>query len=627
VFDAVPKVYAEIVEAFREVYGFELDESAVPNVVTFGSWIGGDRDGNPAVKPECIRDALDLARGLILREYLTDVQSLSDRLSSSRRQTGVSRELLARLEHYERTIPGVHLAWGPHNSAESYRRFLSYIFHKLQKSRESAESSAAYRTAVEFRDDLTLVRTSLQANRGERLARTGVDQLLRKVRTFGFDLHTLDIRQHARVHAEAVTELGPAFGDEAKSAATAELLETLRTIAHLKRTHPPSSIRHYIISGAESENDVLSVVRLAKAAGVRLAGDGNDPGLMPVPLFESIDSLRAAPEVMRRLWNDHEYRPLLDSWGRWQEIMLGYSDSNKDGGMLTSTWELYKAHRELHLAAGESGVKLRLFHGRGGTVGRGGGPTHSAILAQPPGRFSGQIRITEQGEVLNWKYADPVLAEWNFELMIAASLEALTRPGEKKSPQTARWEEAIDEMSQQAYGVYRREVAESPDVLEYFEQATPVNELDAARIGSRPARRAQGRRLEELRAIPWVFGWMQSRYAVPAWFGVGYALQKFAEGGAGHEQLLREITRSFPVFADLIRNVELGMAKADLGIARVYSGLVKNAALRKRVFSMLEEEFLRTRRMLLGSPANESCWLGIACWRGRSGCATPTSIL
>jgi phosphoenolpyruvate carboxylase len=244
-------------------------------------------------------------------------------------------------------------------------------------------------------------------------------------------------------------------------------------------------------------------------------------------------------------------------------------------------------------------VKLRLFHGRGGTVGRGGGPTHAAILAQPPGCFSGHIRITEQGEVLNWKYADPVLAEWNLELMIAASLEALTLRGENNSQHPALWEEAIEEMSQDAYTVYRREIADNPDVLEYFEQATPVNELDTARIGSRPSRRTKGRRLEDLRAIPWVFGWMQSRHAVPAWFGIGHALEKFAKGGPGHEQLLRQIARGFPVFSELLRNVELGMAKADLGIARDYSELVENAALRKRVFSMLEEEFVRSRRMIL----------------------------
>jgi len=595
-FDSLPGIYSEIVESFREIYGLTLDESSVPNVIHFGSWIGGDRDGNPLVKPGCIRDALDMARAVILNEYLHDVEALSSRLSSSLRQAGISEDLLHRLQHYEETIPGVHLAWGPDNRVESYRRFLSYIFHKLQKTRDSGDKTATYSDAAEFEHDLLLLQRSLMSNRGERLAHVYLGSLLRKLRKFGFHLYTLDVRQHARVHTQVVQELGPALDGELESPESQELLDTFRMIAELKRSHPAESIRQYVISGAESEQDVINVVRLAARGGVLVAGSPDDPGLMPVPLFESIDSLRAAANVMRRLWTDPEYLPLLDSWGRWQEVMLGYSDSNKDGGMLTSTWELYKAHRELHRAADEHHVKLRLFHGRGGTVGRGGGPTHSAILAQPPGCFSGRLRVTEQGEVLNWKYADPVLAEWNLELMIAASLEALTRPS---PPANAEWEKAIEEISQEAYKVYRKHIAENPDVLEYFEQATPVNELDTARIGSRPARRSKGRKLEDLRAIPWVFGWMQSRHAVPAWFGVGHALEHFAKRAPANEQLLRQIARGFPIFSDLLRNVELGMAKADLGIARTYSGLVKDAALRKRVFSMLEDEFFRSRRMLL----------------------------
>jgi len=598
-FDTLPKIYDEIVESFRDIYNLELDESSVPNIIHFGSWIGGDRDGNPLVKPECTRNALEMARSLILREYLDSVESLSDRLSSSRRQTNISEELLARLKQYETSIPGVHLAWGPHNHAESYRRFLSYIFHKLQHTREVGADPAAYKSAAEFEHDLILVQKSLKANRGERLAHIYLSSLLRKVRKFGFHLHALDIRQHARVHAQALKELGPELDGEPQSEPIRELLETFRAIAELKTKYPAQAIQRYIISGAETEADVLAVVRLANATGVNLQVAPNDPGLMPVPLFESIDSLRAAAGVMRRLWSDPQYKSLVDSWGGWQEVMLGYSDSNKDGGMLTSTWELYKAHRQLHSTAQEFGIKLRLFHGRGGTVGRGGGPTHSAILAQPPGCFSGHIRVTEQGEVLNWKYSDPVLAEWNLELMIAASLEAFKQPDKTRSSPPPEWEEAIEEMSQEAYGLYRREIAENPDVIEYFEQATPVNELDLARIGSRPARRSKSRRLEDLRAIPWVFGWMQSRHAVPAWFGIGYALEKFTGKSAAHESLLRQIARGFPMFADLLRNVELGMAKADLGIAREYSGLVKNAPLRKRVFSMLETEFLRSRQMIL----------------------------
>jgi phosphoenolpyruvate carboxylase len=279
--------------------------------------------------------------------------------------------------------------------------------------------------------------------------------------------------------------------------------------------------------------------------------------------------------------------------------MLGYSDSNKDGGMLTSTWELHKAQHQLHEAARECGVDLRLFHGRGGTVGRGGGPTHAAILAQPAGDFSGEICITEQGEVLSWKYSDPVLAEWNLEIMIAACLEAITMPTKASSEAKQRWDEAMEALSADAFAFYRKHIAENSEVLEYFEQATPVNELEYARIGSRPARRTASRSLEDLRAIPWVFGWMQSRHAVPAWFGVGYALDRFSKRSAAHAELLREMMRGFPLFASLIRSVEIAMAKADFAIARIYADLVADTALRDRVFGMLHQEFERTSRLIL----------------------------
>ncbi|MFZ0298048.1 MAG: phosphoenolpyruvate carboxylase [Candidatus Sulfotelmatobacter sp.] len=640
-FETLPHIYAEVAESMRDIYGTALDVADLPNLLSFGSWIGGDRDGNPLVKPECVKDALEQARTMILREYIRDVEFLSDCLSSSVRQADVSAEIVSRVAQYKGSLPGAAMRWGPDNTTELYRRFLSYAVYRLQRSREGPDVQGSYKDAAEFESDLVMLRSSLMENRGRQLAEAYVDPLLRQLRTFGFHLQVLDIRQHARVHAEVLEEIGtrtidlskiglgsselrktklrktelretaPALaagavssGSSEFSPQTRELIETLRTIQRLKQVYPAQSIRQYIISGAESEDDVLNLVRLAKACGVRMASSGEydsrdeDPGLMPVPLFESIDSLRAAGGAMRRLWRHPDYEPLLDSWGRWQEVMLGYSDSNKDGGMLTSTWELHKAHRDLHGVARECGVKLRLFHGRGGTVGRGGGPTHAAILAQPQGCFSGRIRITEQGEVLNWKYADAVLAEWNLELMIAASLEAFTRSGAQPKDQ-ARWEEAMEEMSAEAHRIYRRDIAENSDLLEYFEQATPVQALDAARIGSRPSRRTRGRRLEDLRAIPWVFGWMQSRHAVPAWYGVGQGLQSFAGKGRGHERLLREMLKHFTLFSDLVRNVELGMAKADLHIARVYSGLVKNMGLRTRVFAMLEAEFLRSRQMIL----------------------------
>jgi phosphoenolpyruvate carboxylase len=657
-FETLPRVYAEVAESFRKVYGATLDQLGFPNLISFGSWIGGDRDGNPLVKPQCVKDALIQARTTILRQYIRDLEFVSNSVSTSSRQVGASAEMVARIAQYRGSMPEAVMLWGSDNTVELYRRFLSYMVYRLRRSLDSASQCDAYKNTAEFEEDLELLRASLISNRGVRLAEVYVDPLLQQLRTFGLHLQVLDIRQHARVHEECLQEISANQADAKKiapanaeltkrkicksdirtsapdlaagdalpsktagiSAQTRDLIETFRIIEQLRQVHPGQSIRQYIISGAESESDVFNVVRLAKICGMNLAGSGRDPsfnsavpndfGLMPVPLFESIHSLRAAGGVMRRVWRHPEYQSLLNSWGRWQEVMLGYSDSNKDGGMFTSTWELYKAHRELHRVAQDCDVKLRLFHGRGGTVGRGGGPTHAAILAQPEGCFSGRIRITEQGEVLNWKYADAVLAEWNLELMIAASLEALTRPNSRFTKDQAGWEDALEEMSREAYRAYRRDIAENPEVLDYFEQATPVLELDAARIGSRPSHRTTSRRLEDLRAIPWVFGWMQSRHAVPAWYGVGYGIERFAKRSAAHQRLLRQMFLNCAMFSNFVRNVEIGMAKADLQIARVYSGLVTNAPLRDRVFAMLEAEFVRSRNMILRVTAQRELLAG-----------------
>lgn len=385
-----------------------------------------------------------------------------------------------------------------------------------------------------------------------------------------------------------------------------EVLETFQMLAKLKREYPAESVARYVISGATSAEDVLNVVRLARVGGVAVEGSESDPGLQPVPLFESIEDLQNAPAICRELWGAAAYKPLLASWGGAQEVMLGYSDSNKDGGMMTSTWEIFKAHRALYEVAAECGVTLRLFHGRGGTVGRGGGPTHRAIYAQPMDSFSGQLRLTEQGEVLNWKYSDVVLAERNLELMIAASLDALGRPKDKGEHLTGvllpEWERVLDGLSESSYAFYRKHIVDDPETFTYFEQATPVAELEHARIGSRPAKRtdassAKKRSMEDLRAIPWVFGWMQSRHLVPAWFGVGHALALYeAEFGL---DLLQKMFRSFPLFIDIVRNVEMALAKADFGIARLYASLVEDAGLRERVLGTLEREFELTTKMVL----------------------------
>jgi phosphoenolpyruvate carboxylase len=601
-FESLPRLYDELEESLQVIYRLDAGQARLPELLQFGSWIGGDRDGNPFVTADSTRDALRTARHVIVDHYVGEITRLVGQLSMSLRRIGTSEALAARARDYENSLGEGHSRWKRITEAELYRYFLEFVAARLRYSRESSSHVHAYKSAQEFEGDLMMMRESLCGNRGKRLVELLIDPLLRKVRTFGFHLHTLDIRQHSRVLAQGLSTLASAVvaeGSKNLPEPSAELLETFRAIAELKKRDAPETIRNFIISNTQSEEDVLTVVRLTSVCGVTAAAREGDPGLMPVPLFESIEALRGAGAVMRRLWNSDEYTPLLDSWGRKQEVMLGYSDSNKDGGMLTSTWELHKAQRELHQAARENRVQLRLFHGRGGTVGRGGGPTHAAILAQPPGDFSGEIRITEQGEVLTWKYSDPVLAEWNLEIMIAACLEALVSPNRPPVEVARRWDEAMETMSQDAFAFYREHIAENADVLEYFEQATPVNELEHARIGSRPARRSQNRSLEDLRAIPWVFGWMQSRHAVPAWFGVGYALERFAASGPEQADLLRQMMRGFPLFSSLVRSVEIAMAKADMSIARLYAGLVADAGIRERVFGMLHQEFERTRRQIL----------------------------
>jgi phosphoenolpyruvate carboxylase len=643
IFETLPELYREISAALKEAYDLEIEPLELPPVLRFGSWIGGDRDGNPFVTPEVTRAALQLARGHLLLYYQRQLDCIIDLLTTSAQQRTVSDALLERLRAY---VAQVHTpeaqVFGSQYEFEYYRRFVICLKARIQRTLVRASEGTsmsgglpvtpytlarshdkltqvlpAYCSVQDFIDDLETLRASLAGNGGIRIARTLIDPLILQVRTFGLHLHTLDIRQHARIHAAALREaisdtIAPAL-QSGLSLETASVLETFRVVAEVKGGCSPEAVRQYVISGASSVEDVLAVIRLARLGGVAVEGageePGRDPGLMPVPLFESIEDLRNAPSICRELWGRADYRRLLASWGSWQEIMLGYSDSNKDGGMLTSTWEIFRAHRDLHVVAREAGLKLRIFHGRGGTVGRGGGPTHRAIFAQPFDSFDGQLRITEQGEVLNFKYADEVLAERNLELMIAASLDALARPN-ARDPEghftgvlKPEWEAALDELSSLAYDSYRKHILEDPGVIIYFEQSTPVGELENAKIGSRPARRSDSPKLSDLRAIPWVFGWTQSRLLVPAWFGVGFAIDQFlARPGAppgASLALLQTMAKEFPLFIDLLRNVEMALGKADLGTARLYSTLVNDAKLRERIYDMFESEFHRTVRAVL----------------------------
>ncbi|HZY71952.1 MAG TPA: phosphoenolpyruvate carboxylase, partial [Edaphobacter sp.] len=577
---AVPETTADQGALAPEGHAAPRAISDLPQLVSFGSWIGGDRDGNPFVVAEVTRDALAMAQNLLLNHYRRRLQNVFEQLGSSVQQVPVSAEVTAQLDRYLDRLRSVGQTTVEERFRyERLRLLIACIMMRLGATPQSGlplpsePALAPYTRAADLLHDLTLLRNSLAENHGHRLAQMLIDPLLIEVRTYGLHLQTLDIRQHARFHAAATAEIfalqnageadasspaasSPEAGSQALrlppalTPQTTEVLNTFRAIAELKQAYAPEAIQQYVISGATSATDILDVLRLARLGGVKVEGDPalGDPGLQPVPLFEYIEDLQNAPAVMRQLWTSEAYKPLLESWNHRQEVMLGYSDSNKDGGMIASTWEIYKAHRALHQVARECGVHLRLFHGRGGTVGRGGGPTHRAIFAQPIDSFTGELRLTEQGEVLNWKYSDVVLAERNLELMIAASLDAITRPDAKiqsahssantqqpatgnRQPTTnisphltgeilTEWEAALDELSATSCAFYRRHIIDNPDTFIYFEQSTPVAELEHARLGSRPAKRFGKKSMGDLRAIPWVFGWMQSRQLVPAYFGV-----------------------------------------------------------------------------------------------------------
>ncbi len=589
-FDTLPVLYSEVAAALASEYGIEPDLAELPQLVTFGSWIGGDRDGNPFVTPRATRDALAMAHGLLLTHYRRRLQNVFDQLASSTQQVPISPELAALLDGYMKQLRAAgQTELEARFPFESVRLLVGCIMMRLGGSPQisvpppSGPPLKPYTRADEFVADLTVLHSSLIHNRGRRLAHAH-----RPAAAGGAHLRPAPAdarhppararprRRHRRTRPDTgcfdAQSTDPLQLPPALTPQTREVLDTFRAIAELKRVYVPESLPRYIISGATSAEDVLNVLWLARLAGVRVEGCGGpagcpddsdpglhptsncDPGLQPVPLFESIEDLRNAPAICRQLWTSAAYKPLLESWNHQQEVMLGYSDSNKDGGMIASTWEIWKAHRALHQVARECGVTLRLFHGRGGTVGRGGGPTHRAIFAQPVDSFTGELRITEQGEVLNWKYADVVLAERNLELMIAASLDALARPDallQHSQPTTNNQQPSPYSPASPA----RSSPSGSPRSTSSPPPPTPSTANTSSTTprpsptSSRPrpspnwntrasapappnardASSARKRSMEDLRAIPWVFGWMQSRHVVPAYFGVGHALQHFIQ--------------------------------------------------------------------------------------------------
>jgi phosphoenolpyruvate carboxylase len=623
----IPKLYAELERRLG---------APVPPFLRMGNWIGGDRDGNPNVDAHTLDVTARLHSETILRHYLTEVHHLGAELSMSDALVGCSPELTV--------LADASGDVNPHRADESYRRALIGVYARLagtltaltggEAMRHAATSGEPYPDVETFRRDLTVVRESLLAHHGGALVEGRLAQLIRAAEIFGFHMATTDLRQSSDRHEAVIAELLAAVRLEADYSALPEqaridlllrlladprplrapniaysdglreelaVFETART---LRESIGANCIRHYIISHTESVSDLLEVIVLQKECGL-LRGTLHDAekatarlDLIVTPLFETIEDLRAAGTILRTFYELPGIANLIRRSSGVQDVMLGYSDSNKDGGYFTSNWELYRASTALAaLFDTLPGLRLRLFHGRGGAVGRGGGPSYQAILAQPPGTVRGQIRLTEQGEVINAKYANPDVGRRHLETLMAADLEASLLTEAKKPPE--EFLKAAAALSELSMAAYRGLVYETPGFVDYFYAATPISEIAELNIGSRPASRKATRRIEDLRAIPWGFSWGQSRVALPGWFGFGAAVEAFLnEKGEAGRALLRRMGAEWPFFQTLLSNMDMVLAKADLGIARRYADLAPDRAGAETIFAAIEAEWRRVETAL-----------------------------
>jgi phosphoenolpyruvate carboxylase len=602
----------------------------VPSFLRIGSWIGGDRDGNPFVTAEALREALRLQSERAFRFYLEEVHCLGGELSLDGRVVRVSAEV----ERLAESSPDR----SSHRQDEPYRRAIVGIYARLAATAERLARVTPPRTpvapappygdAAEFATDLGALAHSLAENGSVGLARGRLRLLRRAVDAFGFHLATIDLRQNSDVHERVVGELLAAAGAHADYRALSEderiallrrevasprplasphlrysdetlsELAILRTAAEERQRYGARAISHYVISKANGVSDLLEVAVLLKEVGLLLPQEGR-LALDIVPLFETIADLQHCGTIMDALFGNAEYRRLIACRGNVQEVMLGYSDSNKDGGYLASSWELYKAELALVETFGRNGIALRLFHGRGGSVGRGGGPSYQAILAQPAGALQGAIRITEQGEVIAAKYSNAEVGRRNLETLAAATLEASLLDRQRPAPPDS-YLEAMDELSSRAYRAYRSLVYETEGFERYFRESTVIGEIANLNIGSRPASRTGSARIEDLRAIPWVFSWAQCRLMLPGWYGFGTAVREWTSARPDDGMaLLQAMYREWPFFATTLSNMDMVLAKSDIAIASRYAELVADAALREAIFDRLRAEWGESVRALL----------------------------
>ena len=615
--ETVPEVLAEFVNEVKKL-GIDLSLSARP--LRFGTWIGGDRDGNPNITAEVTKAAILLQNAHFTRTMFLHLDELRQALSISTKLAGVSKELEKSVAQDLEKLPEIEARYRRINVEEPYRLKATAIRHKLALTQARHVAGLPhfpgrdYQNTSELLQDFEIMRSSLEANNGSLIANGLIDRIMRSINAFGLTHATMDIREHSETHHKVLNQLFGGSDEELidkylisdTNADTKSLDEqgskcfkTFSAINELIDRYGSEVIESYIISMTKSSNDVMAAVLIAKNAGlISLKEDKSFAKIGFVPLLETVAELRAAGEILDNLLSNKNYRKIVDLRGGVQEIMLGYSDSNKDAGITTSQWEIHKAQRKLRDIAIKHGVKLRLFHGRGGSVGRGGGPTYDALIALPWGSIDGQIKMTEQGEVISDKFGLPALAKENLELTLAAALEAtvLNRKPRQPSEDLRNWDECMDLISENAFKAYR-ELVDQKDLPAYFYASTPVEQLGNMFLGSRPSRRPDAALgLESLRAIPWVFGWTQSRQIVPGWYGVGSGLKAARE--AGKSDLLQSLLKEWHFFRTFISNVEMTLAKTDLEIAQRYVNALVDPSLHK-IFEQIKKEFDLTVKELL----------------------------